>query len=426
MRRLVRRANRGSPGGGIRPALLACLAAILLMGRAGCTRPPSEPQQAEPRPAADASLVQLDEEGVRLAGIAVGEAESGKLQEDLEVPGRITANEDTTARVGSFAEGIAVACCQSVGTDVQEGQVLARLHSHETHDAEASYWQARAELARTGSDLRFAEEFFNRATRLYDLKAGSLRQVQEAEAHLRSAEAIEEISRADVQRAEEHLAFLGLDPADLPVVGTEHRALVESGWEGSHLIDVRSPITGTVIERSVSLGAVVGLSDALYVISDLRTLWVIAEVPEQHLSRLRRGLAVEVSVRAFPGKAFPARITYIGDALDPETRTVDVRCEMPNPGRQLKMEMFATVTIRAADSAQSVMVPLTALQNLDGADVVFVPEGKRSFRARRVDVGRRLDSAAEILSGVLSGDPVVVAGAFRLKSELLKDRMIEE
>ena len=135
---------------------------------------------------------------------------------------------------------------------------------------------------------------------------------------------------------------------------------------------------------------------------------------------------MEVSVRAYPDKTFPARITTIGDALDPETRTVEVRCELNNPGRQLKIEMFATLTIHTGGSREAVVAPLEALQNVDGEEVVFVPEGRVSFRARRVRVGRHSDSVVEIVSGLQAGEKVVVAGAFRLKSELLKAQMIEE
>ena len=233
--------------------------------------------------------------------------------------------------------------------------------------------------------------------------------MQEAEATFRSAETLVKIARAGVERADNHLRYLGLTPEQLPEAADEHAVEGQGAHEEAHLIEVRSPIAGTIIERTVSAGAVVTPSDSLYVISDLRSLWVIAQVPEQHLSLLRSGLTVEVSVRAYPGKAFPARITTIGDALDPETRTVEVRCELNNPGRQLKTEMFATLTIHTGGSREAVVAPLEALQNVDGEEVVFVPEGRVSFRARRVRVGRHSGSVVEIVSGLQAGEKVVVS-----------------
>ena len=411
---------------GIRRVSLAAVSAILLMTLGGCSQPAAETEQAEPDAASDPDLIRLDQEAMRIAGITLGEVEIRKLEEDLRVSGRVTVNENATARVGSFTEGIVVGCCESVGSDVEKGQVLARLHSHEIHDAEASYWEARAELERRQTELQFAEKFYKRASRLYELKAGSLQKMQEAEAKFRGAETLLKIARAGVERADNHLRYLGLTPEQLPEAADEHAAEGQGAHEEAHLIEVRSPVAGTIIERTVSTGAVVTPSDSLYVISDLRSLWVIAQVPEQHLSLLRSGLTVEVSVRAYPDKTFPARITYIGDALDPETRTVEVRCELKNPGRQLKTEMFATLTIHTGGSREAVVAPLEALQNMDGEEVLFVSEGEYSFRARRVRVGRHSGSVVEIVSGLQAGEKVVVAGAFRLKSELLKAQMIEE
>lgn len=402
------------------------VAAFLMLTGAGCTTPVAEAERAAPTEPAEADakhdpgLIRLDEEAIRIAGITLAEAEPRKLEVELQVPGRITNNQDATARVGTFAEGVVVGCCESVGTDVEKGDVLASLHSHEVHDGEASYWEARAELERRKTELQFAQETFNRASRLHELKAGSLQKVQEAESKLRSAEMFLEIARAGVKRAEIHLRYLGLSPERLPSApGEHHRA-----HEEQHLIDVRSPVPGTIIERMVTPGAVVAPSDSLYVISDLTSLWVIAQVPEQHLSSLRNGQAAKVSVRAYPGRTFPARITYIGDALDPETRTVEVRCELNNPGRRLKREMFATIAIDTGTRREAVVAPLAALQNVDGEEVLFVPEGEASYRVRRVQAGRRSGSIVEIASGLQAGEAVVVNGAFHLKSELLKARMV--
>ena len=411
---------------GIRGVFPPAAAAVLMMALAGCSQPAPETEQTETEAAAESGLIRLDPEAIRIANITLGDVEIRKLEVDLQVSGRITVNENATARVGSFIEGVVVGCCESVGMDVEKGQVLARLHSHEIHDAEASYWQARAELERRRTELKFSEESYKRASRLHELKAGSLQQVQEAETKYRSAEIFLEIAKAEVERTENHLRYLGLSPELLPGAADEHAVKGREAHEEVHLIEVRSPVSGTIIERMVSPGAVVAPSDSLYVISDLRSLWVIAQVPEQHLSSLRRGLTVEVSVRAYPGQTFPARITYIGDALDPETRTVQVRCELNNPGGKLKTEMFATLTLQGGDGTEAVVAPLAALQNVDGQEILFVPEGENSFRARRVQPGRHSDSVVEIVSGLQAGEKVVVSGAFYLKSELLKAQMIEE
>lgn len=411
---------------GIKKVRPAAVAAIVMLALGACSQPPAAPESAETETASDPQLIRLDAEAIRIANITLGDVETRELEQELKVSGRVTANENTTARVGSFTEGVVIECCESVGADVKKGQVLARLHSHEIHDAEASYWQARAELERRQAELQFAQEFHKRASRLHELKAGSLQQVQEAETKLRGAETFVETARAGLERTVNHLRYLGLTPEQLPGAASEHAIEGQDTHEEVHLIEVLSPVSGTILARTVSQGAVVTPSDSLYVISDLSRLWVMAQVPEQYLSALREGLAVEVSVRAYPDKVFPARVTKIGDALDSETRTVEVRCELSNPGRQLKTEMFATIRIRAAGIKQATVAPLSALQHVDGEEIMFVPEGETAFRARQVETGRHSDSVVEIVSGLQPGDKVVTAGAFHLKSELLKSTMIEE
>jgi RND family efflux transporter MFP subunit len=250
--------------------------------------------------------------------------------------------------------------------------------------------------------------------------------VQEAEVKLHSAEAFVEMAKAGLERAENHLRYLGLSPEELPGEAAEHAESGQNTHEEAHLIEIRSPVAGTIVERMVSQGAVVTPSDSLYVISDLSRLWVIAQAPEQYLPLLHEGESTEVSVRAYPGKVFPARIVKIGDALDPETRTVELRCELSNPGRLLKTEMFATIKIHAGGNRQATVAPLSALQHVDNEEIMFVPVGESAFRARRVQTGRHSGELVEILNGLDPGEKVVVAGAFHLKSELLKGQMTEQ
>lgn len=399
-----------------------CLA-LLALG--GCSEPVAETAVIEPVPA-EPDLVRLDPAAMGIANIAVAKVKTEALQQELRVSGHITVNEIVTARVGSFTEGVIVECCEAVGTKVEEGQVLARLHSHEIHDAEAQYWQSRAELERHEAELEYAQQAQQRASRLHELKAGALQQVQEAETKLRGAETGIDFAKAAVERAENHLRFLGLSPADLPGMAEEHAEVGDKAHETYHLIPVRAPASGTIIERHASQGAVVTPSDPLYVISDLSRLWVIAQVPEEHLGALRQGMPVEVFVRAYPGLALPARVAWIGASLDPETRTVQVRCDVANADGKLKTEMYATLVFRTGSGEPSVVVPLSALQQVDNEPVVFVPVEDNAFRARRVETGRQSDSSIEILGGLEPGEQIVVEGGFHLKSEMLKSRMMEE
>ncbi len=418
--RVTRRVSGlGSRPGGGRFLTVAGLVAAL----AGCLSPSSNREQPAIESAPDTSLIRLYDEQIRIAGITLGEVAVRPIEEQFQVSGRVTLNQDATVRAASLTEGMVVSCCESVGAEVKRGQVLARIYSHEVHDARASYRQAIAELQRRETELRFAEGFHRRAVRLHELKAGSLQDLQEAETKLRNAETSVEVARVDLERAGNHLRMLGVTPE--PAAGTVDRQgdAARAAGEEADLVDVRSPASGVVVERTISSGAVVKPTDSLYVVSDLSTLWVMAQVPERLLPSLRTGIAVDVSVQAYPGQAFRARITQIADALDQETRTVEVRCELKNPARRIKTEMFATVTIPA--TTEGLVVPAAALQTIDGGEIVFVPEGAGAYRVRPIRSGRHFDSVIEVETGLSEGERVVATGAMHLKSELRKARRID-
>lgn len=400
------------------------LACITLLCLASCESQPVESATIEPTPSpvteAPDSEVHLRSEAIELANIQSAPVETAELNETIEVPARITLDQDRTARVGSFVEGVIRECCLTVGASVKKDQVLARLHSHSGHDAESDYLQSLAQLETRKSELEYAQQTHQRASRLHELKAGSLQNLQQAAADLERAETAVTHAEAEVQRTEHHLNFLGLP---LPTAGPSGDPDDE---EHDHLIAVRSPQAGTVMERLTTEGAVVTPSDALYVVSDLSRLWAIAQVPERHLGLLRPGMPVELRVEAYPNRRFPAKITQIADSLDPESRTVQVRCVVSNPGRALKTEMFATVSIPVGNTDPVTAIPTAALQPIDGVDTVFVELGPGRFEARPVTAGRRSASLTEILSGLSVGEQIVVEGAFHLKSEHLKSRMVEE
>ena len=400
-------------------ALLSTLLAL-----ASCQSQPVESATVEPPEPPEVEVpsneVVLSPETIELARISSAPVETAQLDETIEVPARITLDEDRTARVGSFVEGVIRECCLTVGSEVKKDQVLARLHSHSGHDAASDYLQAIAQLQRRQAELEYAAQAHRRASRLHELKAGSLQALQEAAAELERAETAVTHAQAEVERTKHHLNFLGLPlPEATPTAGS-------GDDDYDHLIAIRSPQNGTVIERLTTEGAVVTPSHALYVISDLSRLWAIAQVPERHLRFLRRGMQVELRVEAYPDRLFPARITQIADSLDPESRTVQVRCVVANPRHELKTEMFVTVSIPIGAREPVTAVPLAALQPVDGVDTVFVELSPGRFEARPVTTARRSATLAEVVRGLDVGERIVVEGAFHLKSEYLKSRMAEE
>ena len=401
----------------LRVRLGAPSALVVLLLAAACTAPTPEPHAVEPEVEATSTgprIVRVSADAARAADIVIGTAELAKTPETIEAPGRVTLDEDRTARVGSFVEGVVIDCCKSVGSYVRKGAQLAAIHSHATHEVVAEFLTAKAELRARESEREYARQARERAANLLELKAGSLQAVQRAETDERAAETAVAAAQAGLQRARAHLDFYGLDPAAVENPGA---------GEEPH-IEILAPLSGTIVEREVKLGDVVTSTTEMYVISDLSRLWVIAQVPEQHLGALRAGMPVEVRTRAFPERAVTGRVTYVSSELDPETMTVQVRCSVPNPRGELKTGMYATVSLQSQSMRERIVVPEEAVQRLNGEVVVFVAAGEDGFEVRSVREGRRLQDGIEILDGLRAGERLAVSGAFVLKSELLKSELV--
>ncbi|MBI1357005.1 MAG: efflux RND transporter periplasmic adaptor subunit [Acidobacteria bacterium] len=395
---------------------------LLLAALAGCAGGPSasEPSPEPPAEAPPAAAAPPQPGRVRFEAsqrLKLEPVVEESVPSQIQVAGRVTLQEDRTARVGSFVEGLVESCCKSVGTYVKQGEVLARLHSHAIHEVVAEVATTRANLDTRTAELEYARQAQARAQKLLDLKAGSLQAVQQAETVLRQAENALIAAKADVERASAHLEFYGLNPDEIGETGPD-------GHPSHPMIDIVAPMAGRIVSRTVRLGDVVTPSSELYVISDLSQLWVIAQVPEEHMAEIEPGMTVSVETRAFPGRPFPGRVTLIGTELDPESMTVQVRCVVPNPQGLLKTGMYATVTLRSQSGRPALTVSSGALQNMGDQPVVFVAVGDGEYQVRPVTVGPTVGDRVALLSGVHAGEQLVVDGAFLLKTELLRDDLV--
>lgn len=375
-------------------------------------------QEAAPpssAPTTEEHGLMLPQTAQRDAGIAVEAAQTRAVSARFEAPGVLSLDETHTARIGSMVEGKIVSVSAQVGDRVKPGAALAEIHSHVIHDAWADYRKARADHTRRKTEFDYTVQADQRANRLYNDKAISLQERQRAQVERVSAEQALDMSKTEVRRAQEALEHLGITG-----LGQDPRG------EAGEQIPVVSPLAGAVLERNVTPGTAVTPGAALFVVSDLSTLWALAEIDETKLPRVKVGLPVDIRVAAYPGEAFHGTVIFISDTLDPKTRRVTVRCRLPNPQGRLKPQMYATLSFGAGESHTVVAVPSQALQELNDKPVVFVADGKGGFSSREVAVGPESEGWTEILSGLRPGEPVVTTGSFLLKSELSKSTMQEE
>jgi cobalt-zinc-cadmium efflux system membrane fusion protein len=391
------------------PLLGLSLAAASCGGNVPASAPPDTAGPA----AAAAGIVVLDETAQKQAGVTIDAVRRVTRADQTEAPGLVALDETRTARIGSLVDGVVLESSAQIGDRVSARQILARLHSHSIHDAQAGYRKAQAEERRLTTELTYAVQAHERAGRLYADKAIALQELQRTAANRAAAEQELAQAKVEVRRSEEELSHLG--------IGNGGPALAPAEF-----IPVRSPIRGVVLERLVTQGTAVTPGMPLYVVSDLSTLWVIAEVDEAQLSRVKTGRPVRVRVAAYPDEEFAGTISFVGETINPKTRRVTVRSLLSNADGRLKPEMFATVVIRESEPRELLAVPSRAVQTIDGRSTVFVADGAGRFRPCPVELGPEIDGIVEVRAGLAASDRIVAGGSFVLKSELLKATMAAE
>ena len=335
-----------------------------------------------------AEVVVLDSAALAAAGIQLALVDSVTVGR-MPATGSITFDQNRVSHIGPRTEGRVMALRADLGTRVRRGQVLAVLESPEVG-------ALRADLHEADALTRIARENYDRQRRLEAQGISSRRNLLEAEAELRRGE-------GSLLRAAERLQALGADQG-----------------EGGQFF-VAAPFAGVVVEKQARLGEVTSPSDQLFTVADLSRLWLELSVYERDLRRISVGQAVEVTTAAFPSRAFSGRIVYISNVVDPGTRTVRARVELPNGDGALRPGMFATAQIELTGSGISaVLVPQEALQELEGRPVVFLRgAAPGEFRPVQVEVADHAhERGVVVTSGIVAGDSVVTGGAFLLRSEL--------
>lgn len=315
------------------------------------------------------------------------------LPTSFKTTGRIAYNEQTTQHLATPLNGRVTRVLADLGHLVRPGETLIELASP---DAAA----LQAELLRSRQDLDIAERAWKRAQRLSADGAISEKDLAVAQAEFHKA-------KADVQRDQAQLASLGLE-----------------GQGTGVLLKLTARLAGTVVERHVRVGQQVQADqqEPLLTLSNLDSVWVLADLYEQDLNRVKPGTEIEVSVSAYPKQVFSGKIIYVGDVVDTQTRTVKVRCLVPNPKKQLKPEMFATLAIKNSENT-GLLVPRTALVREHEQQLLLVVQnGQDSTDMRIVErpvkIGLSEHEFVQIIAGVSEGESVVTDGALFLHHAL--------
>ncbi|WP_248633969.1 efflux RND transporter periplasmic adaptor subunit [Novosphingobium nitrogenifigens] len=316
------------------------------------------------------------------------------VSETLRVAGQIDFDENRVARIGSAVTGRVSAMHANVGQSVRQGEVLAQITSTDLTTQQLAYVRAKSTHDLDSRNL-------DRARTLYaaDVISAAELQRRETEYH---------VSAAEMRAAADQLRLLGLSGSAMGSLGA--RGAVHSASQ------VTATMSGVVVERHLAQGQVVQPSDALFVVADLSKVWAIAKVPEQQVRFVRQGETVTLEIPALGDEKRTGKLVFVGQTVDPTTRTVLIRTELDNANGMLKPSMLATMLVESEPQPRLV-VPSSAVVRESNADHVFVDEGQGRFRLRKVQLAEDRGGRRVVLSGLKPGERVVVDGAFHLNTE---------
>lgn len=386
-------------------AITAAMTLTLLLVAAGCgTKDPEgdhahEEAAVEPETrAAEAhdDLLRIDPEMLRDLRVTTSAVESRPGGDGVTALGELGVNEEKYAEVGPPIAARVIEVLAGAADDVTAGQPLATLESVELG-------KARGELVSAKARAELARQTLARRRGLAAERIVPRREVEEAAASAAAAD-------AELRAAEAALRALG--------AGTD----MVNGADTARF-QLRSPIAGVIIEREVARGQMTEPSRALFRVADLSRLWLTVHAFERDAVRVATGARARVALAALPGRSFAGTVTLVGRRVEPSSRTVPVRIDLPNDDGVLRPGMSASAWLPLGEgSAMVVAVPAASLQRLHDGWSVFIPRGEGAFEARRVGRGRDLGGEVEIVEGLEPGETVVVEGAFLLKAEAEKAR----
>jgi cobalt-zinc-cadmium efflux system membrane fusion protein len=331
-------------------------------------------------------LIKIAPDMMRDLRVTIGKAQERAAGETVSALGELHVNEDAYAEIASPVSARVTKVLVKPGDAVAAGQALVQLFSPDLA-------QARAEVDAAHVRLEIARNNAERKRGLATERLIPEREKIEAEAALTEAEAADSVAITALRRF--------------------------GGAASDAALAIKSPIAGTVIDRTVVMGQLADPSKTLFRVGDLSTLWLVAHVFERDAVRVQAGGSATVTFAALPGKATTAAIRSVGNEVDAASRTIAIRLDVPNLDRVLRPGMSATVSLPLGETSNApvTVVPVAAVQRVGSEWAVFLPRGEGTFEVRSIGRGRDLAGVVEVLTGLRPGDALVVDGAFLLKAE---------
>jgi RND family efflux transporter MFP subunit len=341
-------------------------------------------------------VVTLTKEAANRAGIAVAPISTQTGSDRLRVPGVIEPNAYRQVAVTPLVGGRIVRVSAQLGDRVRKGQSIAQVYSPELAEARTKFVAARAMLDAHDRELQ-------RAQKLVEIGAASRQELERIHAEHAA-------QTAEVESARSRLQLLG----------AEGDGSAGSDAQESATTTVPAPIDGIVTERSANVGLNVDPSTKLFTIVDLSDVWIVADVYERDLHRIREGMRATVTTTGYPDVPLAGRVSFIDPQLNATTRTARIRVAVANPRGILRLGMYTDVAIESAGATPVITVPKDAIQSVGDRQVVYLasPNGPSTFVEREVRLGHASSDRVEVLAGLSASDSVVSTGSFFVRAEV--------
>jgi membrane fusion protein, heavy metal efflux system len=363
----------------------------------GAARAAAEKGTPADATAKDKNTVDLSDS--QLALVKVEPIEEHDFPSEKEAVGSIDFNEDMSVQVFTPYQGRIIALFGSVGDDVKKGQTLFTIDSPDLLTAESTLIAAAGVLELTTRSLA-------RLTELYKTLAVSQRDLEQGKSDQQTAE-------GNLRAGRDSVRLFGKTDAEI-----DHIVATRSA---DPTLVVPSPITGRITARNAAPGLFVQPASppAPFIVTDINTMWMLADVAEADSPAFRVGQEVQVRINAFPGRTFDGKITTIGASVDPNTRRVLVRSEIKDPQHELRSGMFAVFTITVGPPVRSPGIASNGIvREGDGTMTIWVTADRRRFTRRTVKIGDIHNGFRQILEGVRVGELVATEGALFLSNTL--------
>ncbi len=398
---------------GFRWALPLLVVPTLLLS--GCH---TEPAPEAPAAKIDMSHITLDPAQEQNIGLQVAPARRILLQDETLCSGQIQSSSLLTTPIFAPASGRITSINAMLGQPVSAGQPLATVRSDVVGQMQSDLLQQSiqntADYRQAKVQLSLSKANYDRERELFNEQIGARADMETARAQYQkdqqTLEDVQSRNSANVQAGQARLGLYGVGGGSVRGMLRNHRIQPS--------LTITAPRSGLVIERDVNPGEMVDTSKELFNIADLSRVWLVGSVYEQDIPKVHLGQPVNVVLDSIPGQSFSGRVNFVSEMLNPQTRTLDVRAEIPNPGFRLKPNMFAHMKIRTG-ARMALTIPQTAIQKVGDFTYVYVRTSPDNFEERKVMVGQQDAVQAEITSGLHEGEMIAIQGTTGLKGAFI-------